>query len=116
MTNGLSSSFVGLRPYSEYTFPVVNGRKPTSASSAQSCRCSVGAKDAMRRCILAQTIRWELYPLVTEEPHAHAWLEIQAMLGLAKNTIHAYGSFFFQAEDGIRDHCVTGVQTCALPI
>src|SRR5436190_4880890 len=25
-------------------------------------------------------------------------------------------SFFFQAEDGIRDHCVTGVQTCALPI
>src|SRR5260221_11781810 len=22
----------------------------------------------------------------------------------------------FQAEDGIRDHCVTGVQTCALPI
>src|SRR5438034_6077840 len=25
-------------------------------------------------------------------------------------------AFFFQAEDGIRDHCVTGVQTCALPI
>src|SRR5438034_11441074 len=24
--------------------------------------------------------------------------------------------FFFQAEDGIRDHCVNGVQTCALPI
>src|SRR6202021_3350187 len=23
---------------------------------------------------------------------------------------------FFQAEDGIRDYCVTGVQTCALPI
>src|SRR5438034_332613 len=27
-----------------------------------------------------------------------------------------FGCFFFQAEDGIRDHCVTGVQTCALPI
>src|SRR5260221_9656236 len=25
-------------------------------------------------------------------------------------------SLLFQAEDGIRDHCVTGVQTCALPI
>src|SRR5204862_5157319 len=25
-------------------------------------------------------------------------------------------SFFFQAEDGIRDLYVTGVQTCALPI
>src|SRR5205823_8781349 len=26
------------------------------------------------------------------------------------------GVFFFQAEDGIRDKLVTGVQTCALPI
>src|SRR5437867_13206125 len=26
------------------------------------------------------------------------------------------GFFFFQAEDGIRDRTVTGVQTCALPI
>src|SRR5260370_22798004 len=25
-------------------------------------------------------------------------------------------TFFFQAEDGIRDSSVTGVQTCALPI
>src|SRR5205809_38408 len=31
---------------------------------------------------------------------------------------HVYGEqfFFFQAEDGIRDVAVTGVQTCALPI
>src|SRR5205807_6735838 len=29
-------------------------------------------------------------------------------------TIHFF--FFFQAEDGIRDYKVTGVQTCALPI
>src|SRR5256885_3780744 len=27
-----------------------------------------------------------------------------------------YCFFFFQAEDGIRDYKVTGVQTCALPI
>src|SRR5688500_20192362 len=27
-----------------------------------------------------------------------------------------YTTFFFQAEDGIRDYKVTGVQTCALPI
>src|SRR5256886_3932011 len=27
-----------------------------------------------------------------------------------------FGLFFFQAEDGIRDLTVTGVQTCALPI
>ena len=30
------------------------------------------------------------------------------------NLIHCF--FFFQAEDGIRDCLVTGVQTCALPI
>src|SRR2546422_427647 len=29
---------------------------------------------------------------------------------------HAAFLFFFQAEDGIRDVAVTGVQTCALPI
>src|SRR5207248_6874118 len=28
----------------------------------------------------------------------------------------AWYLFFFQAEDGIRDRTVTGVQTCALPI
>src|SRR5256885_10227142 len=28
----------------------------------------------------------------------------------------SYHFFFFQAEDGIRDYKVTGVQTCALPI
>src|SRR6266540_7197562 len=31
-------------------------------------------------------------------------------------TSFAYFFFFFQAEDGIRDRDVTGVQTCALPI
>ena len=31
--------------------------------------------------------------------------------------LYKYGvCFFFQAEDGIRDWSVTGVQTCALPI
>src|SRR5256885_8512518 len=30
--------------------------------------------------------------------------------------MHSRLHFFFQAEDGIRDYKVTGVQTCALPI
>src|SRR2546430_645289 len=30
--------------------------------------------------------------------------------------VRGCGFFFFQAEDGIRDLTVTGVQTCALPI
>src|SRR5690554_7147933 len=32
------------------------------------------------------------------------------------NVINIIKDFFFQAEDGIRDLYVTGVQTCALPI
>src|SRR5258708_31448527 len=36
---------------------------------------------------------------------------------IMKYTLRHYLSFFFfQAEDGIRDDLVTGVQTCALPI
>ena len=40
---------------------------------------------------MVQTIRWEFYPHVGEDSHARAWLETQAMLGLAKNTVLAYG-------------------------
>src|SRR5687768_18104876 len=33
-----------------------------------------------------------------------------------RTSLLVYCFFFFQAEDGIRDVAVTGVQTCALPI
>src|SRR5258708_13289914 len=33
-----------------------------------------------------------------------------------KLRVELFTGFFFQAEDGIRDDLVTGVQTCALPI
>src|SRR2546421_6225490 len=35
---------------------------------------------------------------------------------LATSACSVVAFFFFQAEDGIRDLIVTGVQTCALPI
>src|SRR5205823_11752036 len=40
------------------------------------------------------------------------------ILGCVALSVHAgiVFFFFFQAEDGIRDKLVTGVQTCALPI
>src|SRR5438067_4122575 len=38
------------------------------------------------------------------------WIKLQTLL----RTTHLF--FFFQAEDGIRDRNLTGVQTCALPI
>src|SRR5438034_6480033 len=34
----------------------------------------------------------------------------------SRSSYFATFRYFFQAEDGIRAHCVTGVQTCALPI
>src|SRR5256885_3764751 len=37
-------------------------------------------------------------------------------MGLVSNLGNLHFFFFFQAEDGIRDYKVTGVQTCALPI
>src|SRR3989449_3016286 len=37
-------------------------------------------------------------------------------ISLIKKVSHTVLLFFFQAEDGIRDVAVTGVQTCALPI
>lgn len=36
-------------------------------------------------------VRWERYPLVAATPHARSWLAIQANLGLAPNTVEAYG-------------------------
>src|SRR5256885_5875717 len=38
------------------------------------------------------------------------------MFGYDMGVILCFVFFFFQAEDGIRDYKVTGVQTCALPI
>src|SRR5437773_7435802 len=38
------------------------------------------------------------------------------MVGASFVGVLSGASFFFQAEDGIRDRDVTGVQTCALPI
>src|SRR5687767_15675678 len=43
-----------------------------------------------------------------QHPFNLIWLPYQISLALLV--------FFFQAEDGIRDKLVTGVQTCALPI
>src|SRR5699024_6187874 len=37
-------------------------------------------------------------------------------VALGSDMLLYYHVFFFQAEDGIRDRNVTGVQTCALPI
>src|SRR3712207_7159224 len=44
------------------------------------------------------------------------FLSVQFFLVILLNIYVCFIIFFFQAEDGIRDIGVTGVQTCALPI
>src|SRR5207245_7498683 len=46
---------------------------------------------------------------------AARWSTFITSLVTSTNAVWNF-SFFFQAEDGIRDATVTGVQTCALPI
>src|SRR5699024_11522259 len=43
---------------------------------------------------------------------ASSWLSLRNFISSSS----IYVNFFFQAEVGIRDRIVTGVQTCALPI
>src|SRR5256885_7441296 len=43
-------------------------------------------------------------------------LERSVTITSSSATVRSLFFFFFQAEDGIRDYKVTGVQTCALPI
>src|SRR2546429_193565 len=44
------------------------------------------------------------------------WIVICVRMCISPGASYHDSFFFFQAEDGIRDVAVTGVQTCALPI
>src|SRR4029079_19823090 len=46
----------------------------------------------------------------------HHWCVYTLLTVLSHVTVAIVIFFFFEAEDGIRDKLVTGVQTCALPI
>src|SRR5207245_5266358 len=48
--------------------------------------------------------------------HASCWVVFVLIIVLHCVAYSYFFFFFFQAEDGIRDATVTGVQTCALPI
>ena len=52
---------------------------------------------------------------LTTAPPGKSLPSVLMMLCLC-SCLKTTNKIFFQAEDGIRDHCVTGVQTCALPI
>src|SRR3989442_3185576 len=62
-------------------------------------------------------VAWPYTHLLAVRPLLSAELLLQSrVLSLGHRRRAALFFFFFQAEDGIRDADVTGVQTCALPI
>src|SRR2546430_11689836 len=108
------------------------GNEPAPAPRVGDAEPTAGASPAMRLQILS-TEHWSLL-----ESRALAWNESFSRAGMFLTTLtgaivamalvaqaSAFGDaftlfalviLFFQAEDGIRDLTVTGVQTCALPI
>src|SRR5256885_7396504 len=85
-------------------------------------RVGVWSKFQRMGAVRLRGAAWIL-PETTETTELFQWLvqEIQSFRGEATlvhvDRIEAMTeAFFFQAEDGIRDYKVTGVQTCALPI
>src|SRR5258706_16117855 len=54
--------------------------------------------------------------LMNMNPFIRSWRFTSESVFGGHFPFHALFFFFFQAEDGIRDWSVTGVQTCALPI
>src|SRR2546429_512208 len=82
--------------------------------AARGCRCShiVAPSRGGRR----RPTQWGRYARKAASPAPSntpfGWVGGVAMAPTAAMS----GWFFFQAEDGIRDVAVTGVQTCALPI
>src|SRR5437868_12115370 len=53
---------------------------------------------------------------LTTSPIPHGMRTFEIRFDFIDHQLRILTSFFFQAEDGIRDRNVTGVQTCALPI
>src|SRR2546427_708415 len=55
-------------------------------------------------------------PVLSTSQRGHEGIECDWSADVCAFDLMARSLFFFQAEDGIRDLTVTGVQTCALPI
>src|SRR5215204_5102874 len=82
------------------------------------CRQAVRGSDfVLHQAAVGSVPRSFSEPILTHQTNVTGFLQMLIAGREAKVKRFIFASiFFFQAEDGIRDHCVTGVQTCALPI
>ena len=95
-------------------------------SSCQSNQNSSNPNE--HKVVVAEVLQANEYTyLRVNENDKELWLAVPKMEAQINDTYYYEGGFpmtdfkskdlnFFQAEDGIRDDLVTGVQTCALPI
>src|SRR2546429_1711311 len=84
--------------------PVVLVLKPAAARPRLQSLNKLKHEYSLRDELLSE---WAIRPLsLSQDDNGQATLVLEC----------PGGEFFFQAEDGIRDVAVTGVQTCALPI
>src|SRR5256885_4935999 len=93
----------------------------TAARRAKAVFTRLGAEGEIRNLAnqdwdddFAAELRGSLAPLNAAQALADAGLYAELLSYLSKRSPDEL--LFFQAEDGIRDYKVTGVQTCALPI
>src|SRR5258706_11214000 len=91
------------RSYLDYAMSVIIGRALPDV------------RDGLKR--VHRRVLWAMNEL--GNTYNKAYKKSARVVGDVIGKYHPHGDtavFFFQAEDGIRDWSVTGVQTCALPI
>src|SRR5256885_3930036 len=76
--------------------------------------CATHSRDTHHTDRTQQSTGYTMYVRYCTPYSVYAWISVVMFFGW--NIVLIVFIFFFQAEDGIRDYKVTGVQTCALPI
>src|SRR5688572_24780168 len=66
--------------------------------------------------VLSREVNIAFLQRVSADDLGIATRQLATLLQAGVPMVDSLSAFFFQAEDGIRDLTVTGVQTCALPI
>src|SRR5690349_10498311 len=88
-------------------------RVPRWRPSSWSRTAAISGSSSASGWLLTVEVLTEVGEVVTK----NSWLGMGTAKGQATGwNVAPPVDFFFQAEDGIRDLYVTGVQTCALPI
>jgi hypothetical protein len=77
--------FISTLQYLPAAEKTVTLKKPPHVIVTESIVCFLNRKTHMTE------VHWERYPFVAQMPHARLWLQIQGNLGLASNTVEAYG-------------------------